>query len=385
MANTAATLLVGIAPEDEAKILTGLEHVTVARAAPELSALAEALGRHQPRTAIIGVPESKGSELAMRLIAQASQGGVRVIAYGGSKDAELILRAMRAGAQDFAVPGEERSIAQAIESSATSVARAPAGRVTTVFPAKGGAGATALATHLAAALASRGERVCLVDLDPSYGGVLSALEVKGGYAIAEVLANMHRLDRELLDTSLARHSSGAYVLGHGERVEDAERVGPKDVANLVDFLERHYDQLILDGVRGFGEHALVALDASDLVLLLVTQEVPAARNAQRTVELFRRLGYPDEKIRPVVNRFHKSWKIDAAILGETIGVPVAATLSNDYAGLSGAIDRGVLVSEHAPRSAFNQDLQQLANTLRVAGPSAEAGAQRSFLSRLLWR
>ncbi|MGI5862203.1 MAG: AAA family ATPase [Myxococcales bacterium] len=385
MASNPATLFIGIAPEAEEKILTGLEHVTVARAAPELRALAEALGRHQPRTAVIGVPGAKGGELAMRLIAQAAQGGVRVIAYGSSKDAELILRAMRAGAQDFAVPGEERSIAEAIQSSAAPEARAPAGRVTTVFPAKGGIGATALATHLAAALASRGERVCLVDLDPAFGGVLSALEVKGGYAIPEVLANLHRLDRELLDTSLARHSSGAYLLGYGDRIEEAERVRPQDVATLIDFLKRHYDQLILDGVRGFGEHALVALDVSDLVLLVVTQEVPAARNAQRTVELFRRLGYPDEKVRPVVNRFHKSWKINAAILGETIGLPVAATLSNDFAGLSGAIDRGVLVSECAPRSAFNQDLQRLANTLRIADPAADARAHRSFFSRLLRR
>ena len=37
----------------------------------------------------------------------------------------------------------------------------------------------------------------------------------------------------------------------------------------------------------------------------MTQEVPAVRNAQRCLEVFRRLGYPQEKVHVLVYRFQK--------------------------------------------------------------------------------
>jgi pilus assembly protein CpaE len=382
---TSSTLLVGIDPEVESLLFTRLKDVAFVSSDPGQAALAEALARHRPTTVVVACPDPEDLfEEAVKLIAQAAQSGARVIALGNTKKAAQILKAVRAGAQDFITPDDDAlgAISKAVVKAAPEP-ESPTAKLTVVFAAKGGAGATTLATHLAGALARRGERVCLLDLCPALGGVLSVLELGQGNTIGQVLANMHRLDRELLDSSLARHASGAWVLGHSDKIEETERVGAMEIAALLAFLRHNYDQLIVDGVRGFSEESLVALDAADRILLMLTQEVPAVRNAQRSIELFRRLGYPDDKIRPVVNRFHKGWKIDTAILAETLGLAPAATLGNDFNSVSAAINRGVLLAESAPRSSFNQDVEKLAASLsaRAASPAAP----RSLLGRLFSR
>ena len=67
-------------------------------------------------------------------------------------------------------------------------------------------------------------RVCLVDLDLHLGDVLSFLDVAGNYSITDVLANMSRLDRELLATSVTKHRSGVSVLAQSSKVEEAEQI-----------------------------------------------------------------------------------------------------------------------------------------------------------------
>ena len=102
---------------------------------------------------------------------------------------------------------------------------------------------------------------------------------------------MSRLDRELLATSVTKHRSGINVLAQSSKVEEAEQIKAQDVAALLEFLRRNYDFVIVDGVRGFDELSLAALDGSQHVFLVLTQDVPAVRNGQRCLELFGRLQY----------------------------------------------------------------------------------------------
>jgi pilus assembly protein CpaE len=282
---------------------------------------------------------------------------------GPAKDPDLILRAMRAGAREYAVVGDAAKLQQAVRSLARPDGAAAAGQVLAVFPAKGGMGATTLAANLAAALVTGGDRACLVDLDLQLGDVNAFLDVHGGYTITDVVANMRRLDRELLDASVVAHRSGVHVLAQEERLEEAEHLDAAAVEKLIGFLRQHYGHLVLDGLRGFDERSLAALDAADRVVLVVTQEVPAVRNAQRCVELFRKLGYPDAKLAIVVNRCLKSSNITPEVIAETLGVPVTAAVANDFASASRAVQRGSTILDEAPRSALARDVATLARKL----------------------
>jgi pilus assembly protein CpaE len=248
-----------------------------------------------------------------------------------------------------------------------------------VFAPKGGVGATTLAVNVGAAVAASGERSCVVDLDLQLGDTLSFLDIQGGYTVSDVLANIRRLDRDLVDASIAKHRTGVAVLAQTERIEEAERIDAGEVGRLLTFLRPHFAHVFVDGIRAFDEIGLAALDAADRILIPVTQEVPAVRSAQRCVDVFRKLGYAETKVQVVVNRFHKSSNITCDVIAETIGVPVAATVANDYAALQRAMHGGKTLQEEAPRSAAARDVQALAQLVGgVRAPRPRGVLERLF-------
>src|SRR5439155_18843437 len=105
---------------------------------------------------------------------------------------------------------------------------------------KGGTGATTLATNLAGALQREDKRVLLVDLDRQLGDVLVFLDMAGRYTIPDVLQNIHRLDRELFLSSLARHSPGVYVLPQPDYLEGTANVGAPPLLTPPQLIARHF-------------------------------------------------------------------------------------------------------------------------------------------------
>lgn len=310
-------------------------------------------------------------------------GGV-VVVVSQSKDSDLILRAMRSGAREFVVDSDMDEIQMAVRAQAAKLEAHPDGSVVTVFPAKGGVGSTMIATNLAGALQRKGMRVCLVDLDLHLGDVVSFMDIAGSYSISDVLSNLARLDRDLLETSITKHSSGVAVLAQSGRMEESEHIAPADIGKLLGILRQHYDRVIVDGVRGFDEMSLAALDASQSLLMVLTQDVPAVRNAQRCLELFGRLGYDQQKVKLILNRYQKASKITLDVIGDTLKVPVAHTISNDFVSIIDAINRGVLLVEAAPRAKLTQDIADLVSI--VGGePVVERERPKGFLRGLLSR
>jgi pilus assembly protein CpaE len=330
-----------------------------------------------PGLALALVSADRDPDYAFRVAAAFSKAGARVVVQSVSKDAELILRALRSGAHEFVVDGDADGLKRALSNrpGAESEVR---GKVTAVFGAKGGVGATTLAVNLAGAAARSGSRACLVDLDAALGGVPALLDLTPTYTLLDVIANMRRLDRDLLDQSLPRHASGVAVVAPGDDLEAAERVDATVVAGLLAFLRRHFDTVVVDGLGGFDERTLAVLDASDRVLLVVTQEVTSVRNAQRCREVFDKLGYAGGKVQLVLNRFHKGASISSAIVEETLDAPVAATVVNDFVSLSRAIAKGALVLDEAPRAQISRDVESL---LPLAGIEKPVETKPTILGR----
>jgi pilus assembly protein CpaE len=330
--------------------------------------------------AIVDLAEDVDAAIAAMEELARSGGPVKVIAMAATKDPELILRAMRAGAREFVVLDGSDELVTVVEKLRRQIeAAAGSGHIVTVFPAKGGAGATFLATNLAGLVAESGKRVVLVDLDLQLGDVLVTLDMTSQYAISDVLQNMQRLDRELLSGSLAKHPSGIHVLSQSDRLEEADRVTAAKIGAILTFLARHYDYVVVDGVRGFDEMSIAALDVSHQVLLVLAQTVPALRNAQRCLEVFRRLRYGDDKVKVVVNRYQKNDSIDLDSVRESLGTSVTGLVSNEYKTVMAAINRGRLLHETASRSKVAQDLRQVAGAIGAVGLQKKGG---SFFGKL---
>ena len=80
------------------------------------------------------------------------------------------------------------------------------GSVITVFSTKGGAGKSVIASNLAIVLARKADGpVVLVDADLQFGDVAVMLKMTPQHTIVDAVANIHRLDAQLLQSLLMRH------------------------------------------------------------------------------------------------------------------------------------------------------------------------------------
>jgi pilus assembly protein CpaE len=301
------------------------------------------------------------------------------------RDPDLIVQAMRAGARDFAYleqDGDVRRAVAALRFTPKDVAAEP-GQVVVVFGAKGGSGVTTLATNLSGSFlpADRnGRRTVLVDLDMQMGDVLVFLDINSGFGWRELVNESDRLDDELLDKLLTRHESGLRVVAQTAPLDEIQPFAPSAIARSLQQLRMHSSHVVIDGLRDFDDITLATLDLADTVLLTFTQDIPALKNASRCLAVFHRLGYGDDKVKLVVNRYQRRGTLSLAEMTDALRAPIAATVANDFPTVLNAINSGRLLVDTAPRARVTRDLQDLAALLDPALPAQKRG----FFSKGGW-
>ena len=146
-------------------------------------------------------------------------------------DSDILLRAIRAGAQDvLRRPFDRSALGAAVERVAALKARKHGGAaghtVITVFSNKGGLGCTTIATNLALALRQlTGGEVALADLDHQSGDVAFLMGLDPHRSIVDVV-DAARLDSASVQDALTKHPSGVRVLPQPEQLDRADDLNP---------------------------------------------------------------------------------------------------------------------------------------------------------------
>ncbi len=255
----------------------------------------------------LGNPTDPGLAVVERLLIASPQSAIFVTADG--QRAETILRAVRAGAQEFLVrPVGKKELTDAIQRIARQRALAAAGpaamgKLITLFGAKGGRGTTVIAMNLAVALArSSGSPVVAVDLDLQAGDLSLLLSLKPSYTIYDAVSNMDRVDALFLKSLLCDHPSGVSLLAAPQRIEESDRILPLQISQLLSLLKASFPYVVVDTAPAYDERNLAALDAADELLLVAAPDFSSLYHTQRCLDLFDRLAYSPEKVKILLNR-----------------------------------------------------------------------------------
>ncbi|WP_394841978.1 AAA family ATPase [Pendulispora brunnea] len=377
MSERPTVVLLGATRERHASVTAALEPIAF------LSKEVNSLALSKSRIVLVDLTYDlerglRAVEEVRRVIAQ-----VQIVAVADAKDPEVILRAMRAGACEFVVLADGRELAAVVKLLLQRGAReSRTGTILSVFPSKGGVGATTAAVNLACALSRLEARVLLVDFERQLGAVLAFLDLAPRESIGDVAKNLHRLDRELLLSSLAHHASGPYVVAQPDSLEDGDAVTAAQATEVLQFAARHFDYVICDGLRGFDELSVAVLDASSRVELVLTQDVIALKNAKRCLSVFQRLGYDKDKVEILINRYQSKAPIDVAAASDNLGLEVRCTVANDYPAAVAALNRGLPIESVAPRSPAVRDLGELARRLTGTPPEKPRNLFRMIVSTL---
>ncbi len=227
-----------------------------------------------------------------------------------------------------------------------------------VMSAKGGCGATMVATNMAAALAAN-KRVCMIDLDLCKGDIAGFLDLRAGRSVNHLFDHLDALDDELIRGSVEIHPSGLHVLSLPYDLTELRNVRAIEVNRLLNQVRQTYDVVVVDVGSRVDVAALAAALIADEVVVITTPDVSALRNTQRVFDLLRRLSIPEERLRMVLNKYDPKSGVSLDTITAQLHVPLVATIAKNDEACGKADAAGRTLSDVAPRADVTRDLDGL--------------------------
>ena len=292
--------------------------------------------------------------------------GVSFFVMSQAVDARLVIDAMHLGVREFVpLPLEEEKFRQALERVAQLSGAADArARVINIIPMAGGCGSTTVACNVATALSRKG-KTALIDLDLVRGTVANSFDLRPRFTIADLMRQVEKIDRQVVENALTVHGpTGLSILARPEMPEEGQRVTAEGLGRLLNVFGRSYDYVVIDSAMSVEPAHMAAARMADLNVLVVEQNVPSVKNAERFMGVLRRTKVDDDRIRVVVNRHVKRGAdVELADMERALKTKVGWTVPNDFKNAISAINMGEPVVLRAPRADISSSLCGLAGAL----------------------
>lgn len=281
-------------------------------------------------------------------------------------DPNYMRRAMLAGARDFLTkPPSVDELTAAIrragkmaqearsQAPATSipggpgVAAAPSlqtsrGKVITVYSPKGGTGCTTTAINLAITLQNEETPVVVVDGNLQFGDVAVFVNEQSKNSVVDLTTRSDELDPEIIEEVLVTHAaSGIKLLISPSRPEYAESVTGEQFTRVLEYLTRLYAYVVVDTDSSLTDITLAAVDISDVIILITTQDIPAIKNARLFLDLMDVLKVDRRRIIFTMTRFDKRIGITPEKVGESFRQEIQAVIPIDERVVIPSVNRGI--------------------------------------------
>lgn len=261
-----------------------------------------------------------------------------------------IIKALRLGAKEFLPKPVLKDDLVRILSMLASISpedEYSQSKIITVYSNKGGIGKTTVAVNLAAELAKvTKDKVALVDLNLQLGDISTFLNLNPPFDVNYVIKKLLNKEESVLIKGFEKYKDlPLYVLADPSYIEQAESITVNQVAELFTALKKVFPYIVVDMSSNIDPISLKILDSSDWILFTTIVNIPAIRNAQRCLNLFRSRKYPADKVKIVVNRYMENDEIKIDDIENTLGQPVYWKVPNNYFTIMEAINKGVSISE----------------------------------------
>jgi pilus assembly protein CpaE len=298
----------------------------------------------------VSLPGLDGFEVATRIRAEEGEARhVPIIILTAEREVEQKVRALRAGADDFLIkPFHPAELLARIRSLLTRfaprellVGRPPLGRVHAFYGAKGGVGTTTIAINAAIALRRElGRKVVLVDGNLQFGDHRVFLDLGLDRKSIVDLVTAPTIDAELIRQVLVRHDSEVDLLLAPPSPETAELVTQDHVSTILELLRASYDDVVVDLDKRLDEVNLRVLDTADTIFVVMTADLSCLKNVRLVLETIGHLGYPEEKVRLVLNRSNAFTGISVRNAEGALRRTIDYQIVNEYRGAISALNAG---------------------------------------------
>ena len=252
--------------------------------------------------------------------------------------------------------------------------------------AKGGMGATTLATHVALSMAGAGRRkaerrrVALLDLDIQFGDAAINLDVTASPAVVELIMQPDRLDATTLREAMTERADGVSILAAPSQLLPLEAMDVEFVGRMIDLARHEFDVVVVDLPIAIPAWTQAGLARTNELVMGTALSVSAIRRTRRLLELLAGEGELRMHVSIALNRYTFRFGQRGIVRQSeaTLGRSFDFKITNDYPLVAQSQDRGTSVYELKPRAQLSRDCHHLADVcLAIArrqgadGPPAE--------------
>ncbi|HNO94434.1 MAG TPA: response regulator [Anaerolineales bacterium] len=294
---------------------------------------------------------------------------IQVVILSVQGDQNYMRRAMLAGARDFLTKppmgdelisavkragemahserekGAKHQLSLSASNGVLSIGGFPTatqGKIILVYSPKGGTGCTTIAVNLAIALHNEDTRTVLVDGNLQFGDVAVFVNEQGKNTVLDIAPRVDDLDADVVDEILIKHEpSGIRILAAPQRPEMAEKISSEQFTKVLQFMQKIYSYVIVDTSSILTDVILSAIDLSDIVVLVATQEIPSIKNSRLILDLLNSMGINKGRIVFAMNRFDKRIAITPERISENLKHEISAVVPLDEKIAISAVNRGV--------------------------------------------
>ena len=236
-------------------------------------------------------------------------------------------------------------------------------KIITIFSNKGGVGKTFIGVNIACALAMKGKRVLILDLNlQASQDMARMLNLPPTYCLIDILADMES-SPDVIRKNVVVHSSGLHFL---PGVKTPKQVGHITSDNLRLFFKKassQYDYIIVDGGSTFSELFISILDSSNLILLVSTPDILAVYQAKNSIDILQRLHFPVKMVRLILNRAESRGGVAWQEVKSALACEVFSLIPSDGKTVGVALNRGVPCVIDSPKTKVSECFVEIAEAL----------------------
>ncbi len=275
---------------------------------------------------------------------------------------------MRAGVQDFvAKPVSSaalKEILERLDQEDYATGRA-ADKLIVVMGSKGGVGATTVAVNLGVQLCAHSQkRAVLLDFAQPLGNAHLLLDLHPRFGIRDAVDSLDRLDSHFFAGLLERHRSKLEILGGAMQPEEWQSIPTAPLERVVNVAQASADVVLVDLGAHFASDLAPILTSARMILMIAEANVPSLWTLQKRLLALTGLGVDADRIRLIVNRWHKGDEEPLKSIEKETKRTVFACLPNDFRKASAAMNLGVPLMENH-NNVLTDEYRRLAEQLSV--------------------
>lgn len=161
-------------------------------------------------------------------------------------------------------------------------------------------------------------------------------------SIVDLAPRADELDPDVIEEVTQLHqASGIKMLAAPSRPELAESVNGDQFSKVLQYLCHFFSYVVVDCASSLTDVTLAAIDSSDLIILVTTQEIPAIKDARMFLDLLKPLKISRDRLLFVMNKHDKRIGISPQKVSDNFKQEIKVVIPFEEKVVLPAINRGV--------------------------------------------